>query len=115
MAKDQGQRPKDLPLVLILAALVILPRAAFIAHAHNESSDDDYPPVRGVEFLQRDSGLVHRELNDPPLGEAISALPLWLMGAGTHGRVEGSALYGQRFTPEAATRAVAVWKATLFL
>src|SRR3954452_15761522 len=94
---------RPLLLALLLAAAVVLPRALLLRDAHSETSDDDYHLVRGLEFLHRDPGLVHRELNDPPLGEAIAALPLWLMGGSTHGVDEGTALYAQTgYTPETA-------------
>jgi 4-amino-4-deoxy-L-arabinose transferase-like glycosyltransferase len=96
--------------------LVVLPRSVMVSRAHQESSDDDYHLVRGLEFLRGDPGLVHRELNDPPLGQAIGALPLWLLGGDTHGKDEGTGLYGQRgYSPETATMLVAVWKSLLFL
>jgi hypothetical protein len=108
--------PRHLWYALLLALLVTLPRAILIREAHGETSDDDYHLVRGLEFLQRDPGLVHRELNDPHLGQAIAALPLWIMGGTTHGRDEGTALYDQpAYSPETALMAVAVWKVILFL
>ncbi len=101
---------------LLLAAAVLLPRAILIRESHSETSDDDYHLVRGLEFLQRDPGLVHRELNDPPLGQAIAALPLWIMGGTTHGLDEGTALYDQQnYSPETALMAIAIWKSLLFL
>jgi hypothetical protein len=107
---------RHLLLALLLAAAVVLPRALLLRDAHSETSDDDYHLVRGLEFLHRDPGLVHRELNDPPLGEAIAALPLWLMGGTTHGVDEGTALYAQvGYTPENALLIVTLWKALLFL
>lgn len=110
------RRIPHLSLALVLAALVLFPRSLLLTSAHNESSDDDYHLVRGLEFLRGDRGLLHRELNDPPLGQAISAVPLYLLGGTTHGLVENTALYGQRnYTPETATRLIALWKTFLFL
>src|SRR3954471_21149509 len=80
---------------LLLTLAVTLPRALLIHNAHNETSDEDYHLVRGLEFLHRDPGLIHRELNDPPLGQALTALPLALLGGSTHGQDEGTALYAQ--------------------
>jgi hypothetical protein len=110
------QTSRHLILALLLAAAIVIPRAILIQRAHSETSDDDYHLVRGLEFLHRDAGLVHRELNDPPLGEALAALPLWVMGGTTHGQVEGTAIYGQKnYSPETAMMAIAIWKAVLFL
>src|SRR4051794_17443300 len=93
-----------------------MPRAVLLTRAHKESSDDDYHLVRGLEFLKGDPGLIHRELNDPPLGQAIGALPLYLLGGDTHGRDEGTALYAQeRYSPETGLLLVALWKSVLVL
>jgi hypothetical protein len=100
---------------LVLSALVLVPRAIWVQWSHGPSSDDDYHLVRGLEFLQGDRGLVHRELNDPPLGEAFGAVPLWAMGGTTHGKDEGTALFAQSYSPDAALMAVAIWKTLLFL
>ena len=102
--------------VLLISLAVLLPRAILIRQSQSESSDDDYHLVRGLEFLHRDTGLVNRELNDPPLGQALAALPLRLMGGTTHGRDEGTALYDQpHYSPDTALMAVAIWKVLLFL
>jgi len=107
---------RHLIYALLLAAAIVVPRAILIQHAQSETSDDDYHLIRGLEFLHRDAGLVHRQLNDPPLGEALAALPLWVMGGTTHGQIEGTAIYGQaNYSPETALMAVAIWKAVLFL
>src|SRR5947208_727733 len=103
--------PMTRPLLyaLLLAVAVLVPRAILIREVHSEASDDDYHLVRGLEFLRGDAGLVHHELNDPPLGEAIAALPLWMMGGTTHGAVEGTALYEQAaYSPETALMVVAI-------
>src|SRR3954470_2507560 len=107
---------RHLLLALLLAAAVVFPRALLLRDAHSEASDDDYHLVRGLEFLHGDHGLVHRELNDPPLGQALAALPLWMMGGTTHGPDEGSAIHGQtRYSAETALTVIAAWKAFLFL
>jgi 4-amino-4-deoxy-L-arabinose transferase-like glycosyltransferase len=107
---------RHLLLALLLAACVVIPRAALVSSAHSETIDDDYHLVRGLEFLRRDPGLIHRGLNDPPLGAALAAVPLWVMGGTTHGPDEGTALHSQSaYTPERALMAVAIWKSLLFL
>jgi len=102
--------------IIALAAVIVIPRAILIQRAHSESADDEFHLLRGLEFLHRDHGLVHRELNDPPLGEALGAIPLWVMGGTTHGKSEGTAIYDQaNYSPETALMMVAVWKAIVFL
>lgn len=100
---------------LLLCAILAIPRAILIARAHSETIDEEYHLLRGVEFLQRDAGLITRELNDPPLGAAISTLPLWIMGADSHREPAGTVLYGQRYPVETGRLAVALWKAVLFV
>lgn len=115
-APDPKRLWRHLCFALILSALIVIPRAILIQENHSEASDDDYHLVRGLEFLRLDRGLVHRELNDPPLGEALAALPLWLMGGTTHGPDEGTAIHGQpRYSAETALAVVAAWKSVLFL
>ncbi len=76
MTKPQTRSWRTAPLVwvVLLSSFVVLPRAIWVRESHSESSDDEYHLVRGLEFLRGEPGLVHRELNDPPLGEAIAAL-----------------------------------------
>src|SRR5215213_6243804 len=103
-------------LALHLSATIVIPRAILIQEHHSEASDDDYHLVRGLEFLRLDRGLVHREMHDPPLGQALAALPLWLMGGTTHGPDEGSAIHGKpKYSAETALTVIAAWKAFLFL
>lgn len=106
---------KQIVFFLLLSALIVIPRAILITKAHSETIDEEYHLLRGVEFLKRDPGLASRELDNPPAGAALSTLPLWLLGADSHGSVEGTVLYGQRFTPETARLVVAIWKSVLFL
>ena len=44
--------------------------------AHSESVDDDYHLTRGLLFLTRSLAGSELDLNDPPLGEGIIALPM---------------------------------------
>lgn len=70
------RRPLDrgLLLALLIAGLVLLPRAFLIARAHSETYDEGYHLSRGVRFWSKD--LADVPLNDPPLGEGLAALPL---------------------------------------
>jgi hypothetical protein len=98
-------------LAVLLSAAVIVPRAAFIAQAHSESIDDEYHLCRGLQLLTRQ--IEGSTVNDPPLGQAISALPLLVVGCKVP--ADFHVLYGQRFSPETLLLIVAVWKAILFL
>lgn len=66
-------------LATLLAAIVVVPRAALICRAHNESVDDDFHLRRGLLFWTRPAG-VRVTMSNPPLGGAISALPFVLLG-----------------------------------
>ncbi len=71
-----GLRPLDrgLLLALLIAGLVLLPRAFLIARAHSETYDEGYHLSRGARFWSKE--LADVPLNDPPLGEALAALPV---------------------------------------
>jgi hypothetical protein len=80
------EQPKERPfwpsldrrlwLAILVAAAVVLPRSYLIAQAHSESIDDLYHLKRGLVFLTRGLAESELELNDPPLGEGIVALPM---------------------------------------
>src|SRR5262245_58786400 len=71
----------ELWLAIAIAALVLIPRGYFIANAQSERIDDEYHLQRGIQFLnQMLAGDRSLPLNDPPLGAAISLLPLWIAG-----------------------------------
>src|SRR5205823_4770450 len=88
---------RSLLLALLVSAAIILPRSFLISRAHSECIDDQYHLVRGVGFWT--GQLATTRFNDPPLGEAISALPLVLSGCRPQGKA-GLVLYGQRLRPE---------------
>jgi hypothetical protein len=62
-------------LVAIVAALILLPRGVSIVAIQGVRVDDGYHLSRGIRYwylrLPADA-----EMNDPPLGEALSALPI---------------------------------------
>jgi hypothetical protein len=102
-------------LVVFLAAAIVLPRSYLIARAHSESHDADYHLTRGLAFLTRSLAGCELDLNDPPLGEGLVALPLLVTNL-----VEGRAaaddrLYDAPGRAEKAAVRIAIWNSTLFL
>ncbi|MGB7158996.1 MAG: glycosyltransferase family 39 protein [Tepidisphaeraceae bacterium] len=89
---------RDFWLVTFLAACVVLPRAALICRAHNESVDDDYHLRRGLLFWTRAD--VDLRLNDPPLGAAIGALPMFLLDCASRGPVDARTVPPPEFVPD---------------
>ncbi len=71
-------RRRELWLAVGLALMVLLGRTLLIALAHSESFDDQYHLARGLATLERYD--LDTARNDPPLGEALLALPMWLTG-----------------------------------
>src|SRR5947208_689935 len=67
---------------LLLVGVVVVPRSIAISQAHTESVDDEYHRARGLAFLERNLGVAdiapRTLVNDPPLGEGLVALPLWV-------------------------------------
>ncbi len=100
-------------LAILICGLIIVPRALWVASAHSETFDEPYHLSNGLNFLAGD--LRAMELNDPPLGSAITALPVWLAG----GRATPSmwnVYYDQPgLSPGQIRLLVAGWKAILFL
>lgn len=108
-------------LVVLIALVVLVPRSAYIASVHSECIDDEYHLVRGVRFLRGELG--RSPLNDPVLGSAIMALPLWLADVkpninakrGENVYKFGQVLHGQKVSVETLTMSVAIWKSILFV
>jgi hypothetical protein len=100
--------------VLLLAALILLPRGLAISRHENERYDDEYHLSRGVAFWQR--SIENRPMNDPPLGGALGAVPLVVTGSTENepGSREVT-LYGHRLSPETLLNLIAIWKSLLFL
>jgi len=106
---------RQLFLMVLIAAALVLPRSYLIALAHSESIDDAYHLRRGLVFLTRSLAGSNLELNDPPLGEGIVAIPMLVTNY-----IEGRALADDQLydTPQRAeTIAVrtALWNSFLFL
>jgi len=104
------RRDRALLLALLVAALVSLPRAWLVARAHSECYDDEYHLVRGARFFL--GTLRDMAQSDPPLGEALTALPLVLTNRNP---AWTGALYDHSLSPESALLLVALWRACLFL
>ena len=99
---------------LLVAALILLPRGFAISLHQNERYDDEYHLSRGVAFWQR--SIENRPMNDPPLGDALGALPLIVTGSvGFEPGSREVTLYGHRLSPETLLNLIALWKSLLYL
>jgi len=104
------RRDRALTVALLVAALVLLPRAWLVSRAHSECYDDEYHLVRGARFFL--GTLRDMAQSDPPLGEALTALPLVL----TNGNPAWTGtLYDHSLPPEHTLLLVALWRSLLFL
>ena len=106
---------RPLCLVLLVAAAIVLPRSYLITQAHSEAFDDTYHLKRGLAFLTRSLAASELELNDPPLGEGIVALPMLVTNL-----LEGRDPADDRFydTPnraETIATRIALWNSILFV
>jgi hypothetical protein len=109
-------RDRQCWVVLLVAALVVLPRGYLISAAQSERIDDEYHLIRGIAFLKRQlPAQGSLELNDPPLGEAISAMPNMVAGCVPEDLSRGSALYGLRLGPDTLLNLIGLWKSLLYL
>ena len=104
--------PRDaaLLLVLLLAAVVLLWRGGSMARAHSESYDDEYHLAHGAAYFQ--GRLNQLAQPDPPLGQALTALPMVL--SNSNPRWTGT-LYDHSRPPETVLFLVALWRSILFL
>lgn len=102
---------RQLAAALLLAGVVLVTRSVLIQLAHSETVDSEYHLNRGLAFLTGTIGT--RILNDPPLGEALSAIPMWITQCLPTETARG--LYGYWLRPETILILIAVWKSLLFL
>lgn len=84
-------------LVTLIAACVVIPRAALVCMNQNESVDDDYHLRRGLLFWTRED--VRLPTSHPPLGGAISALPMFLLGCDSRSPVDPRTLPAVELAP----------------
>jgi hypothetical protein len=103
-------------LMIALAALVLLPRSYLITRSQSERVDDEYHIQRGVMFLNRQMADTDQfPLNDPPLGEGLTVLPLWMMHTWHEILPLQSAIWNQRFKPDTILNCIGLWKSLLLL
>ncbi|HEX8521993.1 MAG TPA: glycosyltransferase family 39 protein [Tepidisphaeraceae bacterium] len=67
-------------LAILISALVLIPRAIFIANAHSESFDAPYHLRHGLAFATGNPGHVVMNSNDAPLGQMLISLPMIVTG-----------------------------------
>jgi len=111
-------------IALAVATLVLIPRGMAIVTAHSPCVDDNYHLYRGLLFLRHEQALLHdAQLNDPPLGEGVLAVPAWLGGQRMRNPARGIDRFSDKpppplacyLLPDALRRQTAVWKSILFL
>ncbi|HZN03949.1 MAG TPA: hypothetical protein VFD06_10230 [Candidatus Polarisedimenticolia bacterium] len=105
-----ARRDTALLLVVVCAAAALLWRGGAMARAHSESYDDEYHLVHGAAYFR--GGLNELAQPDPPLGQALTALPMVL--SNSNPRWTG-ALYDHSRPPETVLFRVALWRSLLFL
>lgn len=104
------RRDTALFLVLAIAAAILLWRGGSMALAHSESYDDEYHLAHGAAYFQ--GRLIELAQPDPPLGQALTALPMVL--SNSNPRWTGT-LYDHSRPPETVLFLVALWRSLLFL
>jgi hypothetical protein len=111
-------RDRGLWGAVLIAALVVVPRAILVARAHSESFDARYHLDRGLAYLSRSVSAKGLLLNDPPLGEGLLALPVVAVNLWT-GRPPftdfNTAFYREAPGARVLGPLVAAWNAALFL
>jgi hypothetical protein len=101
-------------LAILVAAVIVIPRTALISRAHSHYWDDQFHLACGLSLLTRADFRINR--NDPPLGQAVLALPLLVTGSVPKSPAAYPAvLFGHRLSPETLSLIIALWKSLLFL
>jgi hypothetical protein len=117
MVEASGRRAVWIAILVVGA--IVIPRSIAISQAHTESCDDQYHRTRGLAFLARNLGVAdiapRTLVNDPPLGEGIIALPLWVSNLACGRRPSDPGLYDHPLGPDFVLGLIAAWKALLFL
>ncbi|HEX3448496.1 MAG TPA: hypothetical protein VHS97_09600 [Isosphaeraceae bacterium] len=106
---------RQLCLVVLIAGAVVLPRSYLIAQAHSESNDDAYHLRRGLIFLTRSLAGSNLELNDPPLGEGIVAIPMFVTNLIEGRELADDKLYDVPQRAETIAVRTALWNSLLFV
>jgi hypothetical protein len=94
--------------MLAIFGALLAARSVAVSFAYSPTVDEPYHLERGVRYWHGD--LAGVELNDPPFGEAVIALPLVVMQ-----RLAPAATVSWTHPTQAVQAAVAAWKALLFL
>jgi hypothetical protein len=124
VAEKQRVFDGNLIAALLLSAVILLPRGAWMIAAHSTTTDENYHLSRGLMFLRDDMGMLHEEpLNDPPLGEALVAVPAWLNHVHMYNPLQSPdpnldpppPVERQFVLPDRIRQETAVWKVLLFL
>src|SRR5690349_20848413 len=102
---------RQLLLALLFAAIVLIPRGLLITHVQSERVDDQYHIVRGIKYLTRTlTGRGALALNDPPLGEGISAIPNLLTGCmPANPRTVNTGLRGYQLSADTLLNLIGLW------
>ena len=107
---------RQLLLMLVISAAVLIPRGLMITRSESERVDDEYHIQRGVAFLNRQLNKTDKlPLNDPPTGEGLTVLPLWLMHTWKTKLPLETAIWNQQLKPDTILNLIGVWKSLLLL
>ena len=98
----------------LIASAIIVPRSYYIANAHSESYDDRYHVSRGLAFWSKTIVEKRLTLNDPPVGEAIIAFPIYLIDWFRGGSLTENSGHNPSMKIETIAKVLAVWKSILF-
>lgn len=127
---ERWDSPRNRVVVLaVLACLAVtITRSLMIVEGTVQTFDEPYHLAHGLALL---NGRFHESdavtgFNDPPLGAAIVAMPLWVRGATSDAPREAGyavhehwgwwpVLYGQERSPDTLRAWVAVWKCILMV
>jgi hypothetical protein len=101
--------------VLLLVIAVVLPRSISIARAHSETYDSGYHILRGLSYLTGTLSVKGMPLNDPPLGEGLIAIPVFISNLREGRAADDDRFYDVPGRAERLARRIAAWNTILYL
>lgn len=124
----ESPRNRIVVLAVLICLAVTVTRSLMIVEGTVQTFDEPYHLAHGLALLNgrfHDSDAV-TGFNDPPLGAAIVAMPLWVLGATSDAPQEAGyavhehwgwwpVYYGQERSPDTLRAWVAVWKCILMV
>ena len=99
---------------VLFSVLIVAPRSYVIARAHSETYDAQYHITRGLSYFARTISKKDLSCNDPPIGEALIAVPVLVTNLLEGRDIDDDRLYDVAGRAETIAVRIALWNTVLF-